>query len=205
MNKNIYELHKKYVGGLYPEKWLELTWTHSNIILEIAKQLAPNDVNGELLKTGALVHDIGVYKCYDEDLNPDKSLPPYIQHGFIGFDILKNEGFPLEVCRFAVTHTATGFTKEDIERENLPYEKMDYIPVSVEEELVCYADKFHSKYPSFNTYEEQVERLKKFDPARELKMDTLKRKYGIPELAGLKKQYSDWSISFDEWFKSLQK
>lgn len=186
----MHDLHKKYAHGLHLAKWLDLTWTHSTIVWEIAQQLALKlqestslKVNLDLLKTGALLHDIGVYNCYDEDFNPNKSLPPHIQHGFIGFDLLQNGGFPLEICRFTVTHTATGFTKEDIVRENLPYPPMDYLPISVEEELICYADKFHSKVPCFNTYEEQVEQLKKYDSARVVKMDTFKRKYGLPDLS----------------------
>lgn len=206
MENKFYELHKKYSQGLYPEKWLELTWIHTNIIWEIAQKLVLKlknqgiKVDMDLLEKGVMLHDLGVYLCFDEDLNPDKSLPQYIYHGFIGADLILKEGFGEEVARFARNHSATGFTIEDIERENLQVEKKDYIPVTVEEEILCYADKFHTKHPSFSTYQEQVVRIAKFDPNRALKMEVFKKKYGIPDLSDLKEKYETWNLKFDNWF-----
>lgn len=210
MTDKLYKIHKKYTEGKYPEKWLELTWTHSNIILEVAMQLADNlekntdlKVDKDLLTQGTLLHDIGVYKCYDDEFNPNKELKPYIHHGFIGAEIIKNEGFSQSVWRFAITHTATGFTKEDIERERLPYEKLDYIPISIEEELLCYSDKFHSKHPAFDSFEKTMERINKFDPAREVKMITFKKKYGLPDMTKLILQYDQWNKDFDQWLDTI--
>jgi uncharacterized protein len=210
MHDELYLLHKKYAQGTYKEKWVELVWTHSNIILEIALKIAENLesekvilINIELLAKGTLLHDIGVYQCYDEDLNPDKKLKTYINHGFIGAEIIKSENFSESVSRFAITHTATGLTKEDVERENLPYEKIDYIPITLEEELLCYADKFHSKYPAFSSYEKVLEQIKMFDPKREIKLDNLRRKFGIPDLAELKERYEPWHSEFEKWYKSI--
>ena len=39
----------------------------------------------------------------------------------------------------------TGITREQIERQQLPLPPADYIPQSLEEQIVCYADKFYSK------------------------------------------------------------
>lgn len=208
--KELLKLHEKYTTGLYPDKWLELTWTHSNIVLEIVEIIARDlekstgiKVDMDLLTEGTLLHDIGIYSCFDEDINPNDKLLPYIHHGFIGAEILKKEGFSLAIQRIALTHSATGFTKEDILREKLNYEAKDYIPVSLEEEIVCYADKFHTKYPSFSTYDEQVTRLKKFDPAREVKMETFKRKFGIPDLSKLIIKHDSWNKEFDKWFGTI--
>lgn len=125
-------------------------------------------------------------------------------HGFIGHQILKKEGFSESICRFAFTHTATGLTKEDIEREKMDIEIKDYIPVTLEEEILCFADKFHTKYPSFNTFEEQTQRLEKFDPNRRIKMEIFKKKFGLPDFTQLKKQYDPWNDEFDKWFESLK-
>jgi len=38
-----------------------------------------------------------------------------------------------------------GISKEDVIRNKLPLPARDMVPVSVEEEIVCYADKYFSK------------------------------------------------------------
>jgi uncharacterized protein len=42
-------------------------------------------------------------------------------------------------------HTGTGLTREQITRQNLPLPEEDFTPETLEEQLVCYADKFFSK------------------------------------------------------------
>ena len=79
MKQQMLSLHQKYTSGKYPDKWLELTFTHTEIVLKIALQFAKNlekqgiKVNLNLLKKGVYLHDIGVYSCYDEDINSDKN------------------------------------------------------------------------------------------------------------------------------------
>lgn len=205
-------LHEKYVQGEYKERWVDLTLTHSDIVRQIAIKIANKleadyeiKVNRDELEAGCLLHDIGVYLCYFEDFNPSKDLPPYIHHGFIGYEILLKEGFSKRIARFALTHTGTGFTIEDIIRENLPYPKEDNIPVSLEEEILCYADKFHSKYPSFCNFEDQKAKLTKFGETNGVIMDRFQKKFGIPDIEDLKKKYDKWHTDFDEFFSSLNK
>ncbi|KKQ21648.1 MAG: hypothetical protein US37_C0010G0009, partial [Candidatus Moranbacteria bacterium GW2011_GWF2_37_11] len=113
-------LHSKYSNGKYKNEWVDIVWTHSQIVLLIALKIVKNlekkeiNVDKTLLEEGILLHDIGVYSCYDEELNPDHSAPQYIQHGLLGYEILKNEGFDESISRFAKSHTGTGLTKEDI-------------------------------------------------------------------------------------------
>jgi uncharacterized protein len=45
----------------------------------------------------------------------------------------------------AERHTGTGITYEQILREKLPIPLNDYAPQTLEEKLICYADKFYSK------------------------------------------------------------
>lgn len=212
MEDQIKQLHQKQTTGKYKDRWFDLTWTHSNIVKEIALRIGRRlqedykiDVDLESLETGALVHDIGVYSCFDEDLNPVEGLPGYLSHGHLGYEILLKEGYGEKVARFALTHTGTGFTIEDIERESLPFEKKDCIPVTLEEEILCYADKFHTKYPSFNTFEQQKERLEKFDPSKGVLMERFKKKFGIPELEDLMDEYDSWQKEFDDFFNNLPK
>ena len=41
-----------------------------------------------------------------------------------------------------------GLSKKDIKENNFPLPKRDMLPVTIEEKLVCYADKFYSKSDS---------------------------------------------------------
>ena len=57
---------------------------------------------------------------------------------------MRREGFPRH-ARVCERHTGTGLTRLQIEREKLPLPLADYVPETLEEQLVCYADKFYSK------------------------------------------------------------
>ncbi|MBI5358596.1 HDIG domain-containing protein [Candidatus Amesbacteria bacterium] len=211
MNDKFKNLHKKHTKGLYPDKFLDLIFTHSDIVRQIALKIADNlsqnkiVVNMDLVESGSMFHDIGVYLCFDDEFNPDASLSKYLCHGHEGYKLLKEEGYDEQVARFALTHTGTGITKEDIKRENMPFEPRDFIPVTLEEEIVCYADKFHTKWPSFNTFEEAKARLERFDPSKGIIMDRFKMKFGSPNLSDLQQEYREWHKNMETFFNSLPK
>ena len=58
-------------------------------------------------------------------------------------------------------HTGVGLTMADIKRQKLPLPARDMIPVSIEEKIVCFADKFFSKNPSQLAREKTVSEVKK--------------------------------------------
>jgi uncharacterized protein len=68
----------------------------------------------------------------------------YICHGYLGADLLRDLGYDRHalVCE---RHTGTGLSVEMIERQGLPVPYRDMRPVTLEEQLICYADKFFSK------------------------------------------------------------
>jgi uncharacterized protein len=91
----------------------------------------------------ALLHDIGIHRTHSPELGcfgPD----PYIRHGILGREILEAAGLPRHalVCE---RHVGVGLSLEEIEAQNLPLPRRDMRPVSLEEQIVCYADKFYSK------------------------------------------------------------
>jgi uncharacterized protein len=111
--------------------------------LEIArnlKQLHPDIV---FIKEAAVLHDIGIILTDEPRLgcHGDKE---YICHGYLGREILEEEGFPLHalVCE---RHIGTGLSILEIETRGLPLPKRDMLPLSLEEKIICYADKFYSK------------------------------------------------------------
>ncbi|MCF8367282.1 MAG: phosphohydrolase, partial [Bacteroidales bacterium] len=59
-------------------------------------------------------------------------------------EILEAEGLS-HIAPFCERHTGTGISKEEIIKYKLPLPHRDMIPVSTEEMILCYADKFFSK------------------------------------------------------------
>ena len=69
---------------------------------------------------------------------------PYICHGYLGAELMRREG----LFRHALVcerHTGAGIPLEQIEQEDLPLPHRDLVPVSLEEQVICFADKFFSK------------------------------------------------------------
>ena len=111
--------------------------------LEIARRNPQENFDLVFVEEAAMLHDIGVFLtnkprifCFGEK--------PYICHNYLGAEILCKEGLPKHalVCE---RHTGTGISRAQIERENLPLPHRDMLPVSPEEQLICFADKFFSK------------------------------------------------------------
>jgi len=101
------------------------------LALEIAKDIRKNhDVDIDFIKIGSLLHDIGRFKCYKENS---------IRHGVEGGEILRKEGFP-KYAEIAETHIGVGITKEDIEKQGLNLPLKDFVPETVEEKIIAYAD-----------------------------------------------------------------
>lgn len=120
--------------------------THSRLVADKALRCAEKrgiEIDKEFVEEAAMLHDIGIFRCNAPDIFCFGDLP-YICHGVEGSDILRAEGLPRHalVCE---RHTGAGLTIADIEQQGLPLPCRDMTPVSVEEKLICYADKFYSK------------------------------------------------------------
>ena len=96
-----------------------------------------------------MLHDIGVGECDAPSIKCFGSAP-YICHGIEGARILRAEGLPRH-ARVAERHTGSGLTAEEIKERNLPLPQQDFLPETLEERLICYADKFYSKSRALNT------------------------------------------------------
>lgn len=100
-------------------------------------------VDREFIEEAAMLHDIGIIFCNAPKIYCHGS-HKYIEHGYLGAELLRSEGLPKHAL-VAERHTGTGITIEQIEREELPIPERDYCPQSLEEKIICYADKFYSK------------------------------------------------------------
>lgn len=113
------------------------------------KALAIVDTHPELgadrqfVEESAMLHDIGVFLCNAPGIQCFGDAP-YICHGTLGADLVRQEGFPRHalVCE---RHTGAGLSLRQIEEQSLPVPRRELMPVSIEEQIVCFADKFFSK------------------------------------------------------------
>ena len=113
---------------------------------------APSDirkmVDTEVVESGAMLHDIGICRCSAPDILCEGT-EPYIAHGVIGARMLRElsgVGDMEPFARICERHTGSGLTAAEIVEQGLPIAPVkDYLPETLEEKLICLADKFYSK------------------------------------------------------------
>ena len=137
------------INKYYPEdnELRHILVTHSRAVadkaLDIAHRHPELNLDEAFIEEAALLHDIGIFLT-DADGIRCHGTHPYICHGYLGADLLRAEGYPRHalVCE---RHTGAGLSLDEIERQQLPVPRRDMRPVSLEEQVVCFADKFFSK------------------------------------------------------------
>jgi len=124
-----------------------IVYTHSRSVADKALAIASMhpEMNLDLtfIKEAGLLHDVGVFLCNAPGIHCHGNYP-YICHGYLGAELMLKDGFTRHalVCE---RHTGAGISLSDIRKENLPVPHRDMLPVSLEEKLICFADKFYSK------------------------------------------------------------
>lgn len=145
--------------------------------LEIGRMHPEMNLDLKFVEEAAMLHDIGIFKCDAPEIDCHGSMP-YICHGYLGAELMRQEGYPKHalVCE---RHTGTGLSLDIIDARQLPVPRRDMRPVSMEEQLICFADKFFSKT--------KLDKEKKIDKVR-----TSLSKYGEETL----KQFDAWCKLF---------
>lgn len=185
--KKIQELHWQQSPD---QTAYDLIFTHCQIVWEIAYSIIESydlKVDVELVKAGCLLHDIGTYQLYNDGWFDEVN---YIKHGILGYTLLKDLGYDERLSRIASHHTGVGLSKRDIKDQALPLPYEDLLAECTEEELVMYADKFHSKHPRFNSYESYIRSVSQFGKHKAERFEQLASKFGIPDLEALAKKYN---------------
>jgi len=95
------------------------------------------------IKKAAMLHDIGILYTESPGFGCHGKYP-YICHGFLGKELLDGIGLP-EYGLICERHVGVGISLADIQHFNLPLPERDMLPISIEEQIICYADKFFSK------------------------------------------------------------
>lgn len=181
-------LHRKYAAN---DRAYELVYTHCKIVADIALEAVERNnltIDKDLVYLACILHDIGTYVLYIPELDTFQK-DGYQQHMLIGAAILESEGLPPEVVSAVRTHVLMGVSAQEIKQRNwkLPY--VDFRPETEIGELLCYADRFHSKQPQFNHPERFVEHLSKDLPGQAQKFQAALEKYGRPDVESLAKTY----------------
>ena len=145
--KNIYIIHARKVAEL---------------ALEMARRHPELDIDEAFVEEAAMLHDLGIFltdapriHCFGTE--------QYLCHGYLGAELLREIGLERH-ARVCERHTGTGISKEQILANgwNLPVK--DFYPETLEEQLVCFADKFFSKtrfLEESRTFEQVVESMGK--------------------------------------------
>jgi uncharacterized protein len=123
----------------------------------IAGRMADVAPDIAFVKESAMLHDIGIFMTYAPELGCFGK-HPYICHGYLGSLLLKDLGLPRH-ARVCETHVGVGLRRREILKNQFPLPARDMLPETMEEQIVCYADKFFSKNNDPATKEKAIEKI----------------------------------------------
>jgi uncharacterized protein len=137
----------------------EMLLAHSRRVaakaLQVADGISGNGLDRGFIEEASLLHDVGIFLTDTPSLNC-LGQHPYVCHGVLGRALLEEKGFPRHglVCE---RHVGVGITAGEIRSLGLPLPERDMVPVTLEEEIICYADKYFSKSVGAVDREKSVE------------------------------------------------
>lgn len=180
---------KSVIDLYYPadRKVRGILLTHSRAVADCALGLAVRnglDLDPAQIEAAAMLHDIGIIATDAPGIDCHGT-EPYLCHGPIGADMLRRAGIDEALARVAERHTGAGLTPDEIAAAGLPLPPgRDYMPRTLLERLVCYADCFYSKAPDMERLSKPkpLERVKasmaRFGPGVLARFEALERELG---------------------------
>ena len=167
--------YQAVIDKYYPhnDELRHILLTHSrsvaDLALALAKRLPEQDLDLQFIEEAAMLHDIGIVRCD----------APSIQ----GAEMLRAEGMPRH-ARVCERHTGAGITRQSIEAQQLPLPLQDFLPETLEEQLICYADKFFSKtkLDRQKTVEQAEKSLAKFGEDGLVRFRAWVKRFGEPPI-----------------------
>lgn len=153
-------LRRHYGNG--PEA-LGVLLAHSRCVadkaLALADRIAHLGPDRDFLYEAAMLHDIGMIGTWAPGIGC-RGEAPYIRHGVIGAAMLEKEGLSRH-ARVCERHTGAGLSAAEIIEAELPLPHRDLLPETLEEKIICYADKFFSKNPESLTLEKTADQVRR--------------------------------------------
>ena len=154
---NYQKIIDKYYGRDNLLKHILLTHSRSVTVraLRIADRHPELHLDRQFIEEAAMLHDIGIIRC-DAPSIQCFGTQPYICHGILGAEMMRSEG-----------HTGAGISIGEIQCQGLPLPERNFLPETLEEQVICYADKFYSKthLDREKTLEQARQSLTKFGTA----------------------------------------
>lgn len=147
--------YQSVIDKYYPEDGhlRELLLRHSRQVadrcLRVCRQHPELPFDVQFVEEAAMLHDIGIRWCHAPAICCDGE-EHYLRHGLIGGELLRKEGFERH-ARVCERHTGTGLATVPLGKDGMPLLPEElvksgfFVPETLEEQLVCYADKFYSK------------------------------------------------------------
>ncbi|QUB66506.1 HDIG domain-containing metalloprotein [Prevotella melaninogenica] len=160
--------YQAIINKYYPEdnELRHILLVHSRAVADKALAIADRhpelSLDRQFIEEAAMLHDIGIVRCNAPGIQCFGT-EPYICHGRIGAEMLRAEGFSRH-ARVCERHTGVGITRSQIIVQKLPLPQQDFLPETMEEKVICYADKFFSKshLDEEKTIEQAIASLSKF-------------------------------------------
>lgn len=154
----------------------------AELAIKIAEAIERNGyrVDKEAVFLGALLHDLGRAITHDPFLHFIKSA-----------EILRSEGFNDKIVKIAERHFSAGITAEEAEKLRLGAK--DYIPESLEEKIVSFADNitFGATVKDFESFMKRLDRIDHDSPelswfTASTRQRAIKMKEEIERLSGMR-------------------
>lgn len=141
--------YQEIIDRYYPPETLRrvIYMRHCTQVADLAVEIARQKklpIAESTVRRAAMLHDIGIFLTSAPDIGCTGE-HPYIMHGVLGASLLRDEWGDEESARVAERHTGAGITAAEVVEQGLPLPVADYMPQTMLERLVCYADKFYSK------------------------------------------------------------
>lgn len=155
---------------------------HSRRVAGLALHIAHQNklpLTDSEITAAAMLHDIGIIATDAPGIDCHGTAP-YLAHGAIGADMLRGLGAPEKYALVAERHTGAGLTQEEIAAAGLPLPPgRDYMPHSLLERLICYADCFYSKGTSldFKPLERVRKSMERFGTGVLERFDAMRREF----------------------------
>lgn len=166
------------IDRFYPndDELKEIYMIHARKVAELALDMARKhpelNMDMQFIEEAAMLHDIGIFltnapriHCHGQS--------EYLCHGYLGAELLRSLGYERH-ARVCERHTGTGLHKEQIVANGWSLPVQDFLPESLEEQLICFADKFYSKTKFLHTsrtLEQVVESMRKISDLSAAKIE----------------------------------
>lgn len=156
------------IDRYYPQddELKDIYMTHARAVSDFALSLAHRHpelaLDEQFIHEAAMLHDIGIFLT-DAPRIHCHGTEQYLCHGYLGAQLLRSLGYERH-ARVCERHTGTGLTKEVILQNGWNLPARDFLPETLEEQLICFADKFFSKTKFLDhprTFEQVVESMAK--------------------------------------------